>query len=68
MVERRDTGCECSCVPEREARQSLTLARIAGHSDPSVTLKVYGHLMRGALGDAADKYEPLLGAISGAAW
>lgn len=37
----------------------LTLARIAGHSDPNVTLKVYGHLMKGALADAAEKFEPL---------
>ena len=37
----------------------LTLARIAGHSDPNVTLKVYGHLMKGALAKAADLYDPL---------
>ena len=46
----------------------LTLARIAGHSDPSVTLKVYGHLMRGALGDAAERYEPLVGAGADSSW
>lgn len=32
----------------------LTLARIAGHADPNVTLKVYGHLMKGALAEAAN--------------
>jgi integrase len=46
----------------------LTLARIAGHSDPSVTLKVYGHLMRGALRDAAERYEPLVGAGADSSW
>lgn len=37
----------------------LTFARIAGHSDPTITLKVYGHLMRGALTEAAQLYDPL---------
>jgi integrase len=44
----------------------LTLARIAGHSDPHVTLKTYGHLMRGALSEAAENYDPLGKAASGA--
>jgi integrase len=42
----------------------LTLARIAGHSDPNVTLKVYGHLMDGAISEAADLYDPLAEASS----
>jgi integrase len=29
----------------------LTLARIAGHADPNVTLKVYGHRMKGAMSE-----------------
>jgi integrase len=37
----------------------LLLARIAGHSDPNVTLNVYGHLMKGALFEAAELYDPL---------
>jgi integrase len=37
----------------------LTVARIAGHADPNVTLKVYGHLMEGALAEAAELYDPL---------
>lgn len=37
----------------------LTLARIAGHSEPDVTLRIYGHLMQGPLADAAEKYDPL---------
>jgi integrase len=36
----------------------LTLARIAGHADPNVTLKVNGHLMKGALSEVAEKFEP----------
>jgi integrase len=36
----------------------LTIARIAGHS-PNVTLKVYGHLMRGGLAEAAELYDQL---------
>lgn len=43
----------------------LTLARIAGHSDPNVTLKVYGHLMKGTLSEAAELYDPLRDASSG---
>lgn len=30
----------------------LTVARIAGHSDPNVTLKVYSHLMEESLAEA----------------
>ncbi len=37
----------------------LLIARIAGHADPNVTLKVYGHLMKEALSDAAERFEPL---------
>lgn len=46
----------------------LTLARIAGHADPNVTLRVYGHLMKGALSEAAERFEPLaqLAAVQGA--
>jgi integrase len=43
----------------------LTLARIAGHSDPNVTLKVYGHLMKGSLAEAASLYDPLREAVNG---
>jgi integrase len=37
----------------------LLLARIAGHSDPNVTLGVYGHLMNAALAEAAARFDPL---------
>jgi integrase len=41
----------------------LTIARIAGHSDPAVTLRVYSHLLRGAMTEAAEKFEPLTGVV-----
>src|SRR5215203_694684 len=37
----------------------LELARVAGHADPSITLRVYSHLMDDALSEAADRYDPL---------
>lgn len=37
----------------------LQLARVAGHSDPSVTLRVYAHLMNDGLSAAAIAYDPL---------
>jgi integrase len=37
----------------------LTLANIAGHSKPSVTLDVYGHLMTDRIADAAERFDPL---------
>jgi integrase len=37
----------------------LEVARVAGHADPSITLRVYSHLMEGALAEAADRYDPL---------
>jgi integrase len=43
----------------------LTVARIAGHSDPNVTLKIYSHLMEASLAEAAKLYDPLRGAVSG---
>jgi integrase len=43
----------------------LTIARIAGHKDPNVTLRVYSHLMRGAIAEAADRFEPLRGLSAG---
>jgi integrase len=42
----------------------LLLAKIAGHSKPSVTLDVYGHLMDEAISEAADKFDPLKEASS----
>ena len=33
--------------------------RIAGHADPNSTLRIYGHLMRGAMSEAAERFEPL---------
>ena len=37
----------------------LQIARVAGHSDPSVTLRVYAHLMADGLHQAAQLYNPL---------
>jgi integrase len=37
----------------------VQLARVAGHADPSVTLKVYSHLMADGLAEAAARYDPL---------
>jgi integrase len=37
----------------------LELARVAGHADPSITLRVYSHLMGDGLARAADRYDPL---------
>jgi integrase len=37
----------------------LQLARVAGHSDPSVTLRVYSHLMTDGLVEAAARFDPL---------
>jgi integrase len=37
----------------------LELARVAGHADPSVTLRVYSHLMNDGLARAADRFDPL---------
>jgi integrase len=42
----------------------LLLARIAGHKDPSVTLRVYAHLMNERVTEAADLYDPLKEATS----
>jgi integrase len=37
----------------------LQISRIAGHADPSITLKVYSHLLADGLAEAADRYDPL---------
>lgn len=37
----------------------LLLSRIAGHSDPSITLRVYSHLMTADIEAAADVHDPL---------
>jgi integrase len=37
----------------------LQVARVAGHADPSVTLRVYGHLMVDGLAEAARRFDPL---------
>jgi integrase len=42
----------------------LQLARVAGHADPSVTLRVYAHLMRDGLAEAARCFDPLRGSGS----
>lgn len=44
----------------------LQISRIAGHADPSITLKVYSHLLADGLAEAADRYDPL-GRISAVA-
>jgi integrase len=42
-----------------EGADILLLARIAGHKDPSVTLRVYSHLMTERVSEAAERYDPL---------
>ena len=37
----------------------LQIARVAGHADPSITLRVYSHLMADGLTEAAALYDPL---------
>jgi integrase len=37
----------------------LQVARVAGHADPSITLRVYAHLMAAGLAEAAARYDPL---------
>jgi integrase len=37
----------------------LLLSRIAGHSDPSITLRVYSHLMTADVEAAADAHDPI---------
>jgi integrase len=37
----------------------LQIARIAGHADPSITLRVYSHLLTDGLAEAAIRYDPL---------
>ena len=39
----------------------LQIARVAGHADPSITLRVYSHLMADGLAAAAASYDPLRG-------
>ena len=39
----------------------LTLSKIAGHSDPHTTAKLYGHLLRDAERKAADRLDTFLG-------
>lgn len=41
----------------------LLVARIAGHKDPNVTLRVYAHLMNERVSEAADLYDPLKEAL-----
>jgi integrase len=43
----------------------LQVARVAGHSDPAVTLRVYAHLFEDGLAEAATKYDPMKEALGG---
>lgn len=49
------------CVSQLIAQGAdiLQIARVAGHADPSITLRVYSHLMADGLAAAADLYDPL---------
>jgi integrase len=38
----------------------LQVARVVGHADPSITLRVYSHLMAAGLAEAAARYDPLV--------
>ena len=37
----------------------LQISRIAGHADPSITLRVYSHLLSDGPAEAADRCDPL---------
>jgi integrase len=41
----------------------LQISRIAGHADPSITLRVYSHLMADGLAQAAELYDPLRASV-----
>jgi integrase len=51
------------CVSQLIAQGAdiLQIARVAGHADPSITLRVYAHLMADGLTAAAAQYDPLRG-------
>jgi integrase len=52
-----------SCLIQQGAHV-LLVSRVAGHSQPSITLDVYGHLFDEDLARAAREYDPLRGAAS----
>jgi integrase len=41
----------------------LQIARVAGHADPAVTLRVYAHLFEDGLTEAAMNYDPMATAV-----
>lgn len=42
-----------------EGANILLIAKVAGHSDPSITLSVYSHLMPSGVTEAAEKFDPM---------
>jgi integrase len=49
-----------------EGANILLIAKVAGHSDPSVTLSVYSHLMPAGLTGAAEKFNPMRAKVAAA--
>jgi hypothetical protein len=53
----------CATTPSRSSSSQeadiLLLARIAGHEDPSITLRVYTHLLNDDVSEAAKQHDPL---------
>jgi integrase len=49
-----------------EGANILLIAKVAGHSDPSVTLSVYSHLMPAGLTEAAEKFDPMRAKVAAA--
>ncbi len=47
-----------------EGANILLIAQVAGHSDPSITLSVYSHLMPAGLAEAAEKFDPMRAAVA----
>jgi integrase len=41
----------------------LEVARVAGHADPTITHRVYAHLMQSGLSEAAARYDPLASSV-----
>lgn len=46
-----------------EGANILLIAKVSGHSDPSITLSVYSHLMPAGLAEAAERFDPMRAAV-----
>ena len=57
---RRRRGCFASTLA-KAGTDVVTLAALMGHADPSVTLRIYSHLIPGAKAEAAKRLDGLFG-------